>query len=229
MNRIVHHVRRVSSLVIGTPAKIANHRRSKYIFSAFAKKYGLVYFANVDTSKNDSHMVRGITLGMSKQDIHHVFGSHDGYDVMCVQRLGEYDSGHQWVVMQFDLHTAVSLPHILIGKTREIKPLFASVLGIHRDLQEHVFAQPDAHHPRFAKKFTTYAPPAHAPLVDHIVSPELTSAVMNHIHHIVIEIDGDSVYLCVEKPSTLSVSYLNKMMHYGVQFAKHIDKEMGSL
>lgn len=228
MNHIVHHVRRVSSLIIGTPTRLANDKHAKYVFSTFAKKHRMVYFASVDKSQNDSDVVRGITLGLSKQDAHHVIGSHDGYDIACVLRVGEAKSGHQWVVMEFDLHTAVNLPHVLIGKTSEVKPLFESLGGIHRELQEHIFAQPDNHHPKFAKKFITYAPPAHAPLVEHIISPDLTSAVMNHIHKIVIEIDGDSVLLCVDRP-TLSVQYLNKMMHYGVQFAKHIDEKMGSL
>jgi len=195
---------------------------------AFAKKRKLVYFAHVDTRENDSQVVRGITLGMSVRDSHHLFGSHDGYDIICVQRQGEAGTNHLWTVMEFDLHTAVGLPHVMLGKKTEVQPLFESLLGIHRDLQIHEFDDTKNHHRKFTKHFVAYAPPAHAPLVEHIISPELTSSLVDHIHRIVIEIEGDSVYLSVDDP-TLSVQYLDKMMHYGIQFAKHIDQRMGAL
>lgn len=226
MKRVVHHLRRTSSLLIGAPSRLSKDIRDKRTFMEFAKKRRLVYFANIDTSANDSQVVRGITLGLSSGDKQHVFGTHDSYDMAVVQRQGETE-GRYWVVMQFDLHTAVSLPHMIIGKETEARPLFESLLGIHRDLQLHHFAEPGQHHSKFSNHFVTYAPPAHAPLVEYVVSPELTNALVDHIHHIVIEIEGDSVYLIVDNPS-LSVQYLDKMMHYGIQFAKHIDEKMGA-
>lgn len=227
MKRVVHHLRRASSLLIGTPSRLSNEIHDKRIFTAFAKKQHLVYFSSIDTSANDTQVVRGITLGLSSGDKQHMFGSHDGYDMAVVQRQGETGSGRCWLVMQFDLHTAVNLPHMIIGKETETRPLFESLLGIHRDLQLHLFADPQQHHGKFNKHFVTYASPAHAPLVEHVVSPELTNALVDHIQHIVIEIEGDSIYLIVDRPS-LSVQYLDKMMHYGIQFAKHIDEKMGA-
>lgn len=226
MKRVVHHLRRASSLLIGTPSRLSGDIRDKRTFAEFAKKRHLVYFGNIDTSANDSQVVRGITLGLSSGDKQHVFGTHDGYDMAVVQRQGETE-GRFWVVMQFDLHTAVSLPHMIIGKETEARPLFESLLGIHRDLQLHHFTEPEQHHSKFSTHFVTYAPPAHAPLVEYVVSPELTNALVDHIHRIVIEVEGDSVYLIVDNPS-LSVQYLDKMMHYGIQFAKHIDEKMGA-
>lgn len=227
MKSLVHHVRRASTLLLGVPSRASNDRLAKRAFMAFAKKRGLVYFANVDTRQNDAQVVRGITLGMSEGDAHHIFGTHDSYDIVAVQRRGELGSNHVWTVMEFDLHTAVPLPHIILGKKNEAKPLFESLLGIHRDMQVHEFAEPASHHRKFIKHFIMYAPPAHAPLIEHIISPELTNALVDHIHRIVIEIEGDSVYLSVDNPS-LSVHYLDKMMHYGILFAKHIDQKMGA-
>lgn len=227
MERFAHHLRRASSLLLGTPSKIANDRHAKRVFKNFANKRKLVYFGAIDTRQNDSQVVRGITLGLSSEDAHHVFGSHDSYDMSLVQRQGEVGTRQWWVVMEFDLHTAVNLPHILIGKKSEAQPLFESLLGIHRDLQVHEFAEPENHHHKFIKHFVAYAPPAHAPLVEHIISPELANALVDHIQHIVIEIEGDCIYLTVAEP-TLSVQYLDKMMHYGIQFAKHIDQKMGA-
>ena len=227
MKHVIHRVRRASSRLLGIPAKLTSHRHSKQVFTDFAKKRGLLYFDDFNANQDDSHVVRGITLGISSGDAHHVFGSHDGYDIVCVQRQGERDINHEWIVMAFDLHTAVNLPHILIGKKSEAQPLFESLLGIHRDLQIHEFTQPEVHSKKFIKHFISYTPPAHAQLVEHIISPELTNAVVDHIHNIVIEIEGEVVYLTVDKPS-LSVEYLDKMMHYGILFAKHIDEKMGA-
>jgi hypothetical protein len=227
MAKLTDHLQRASTLLLGTPSKLASDRHAKHVFTTFAKKRKLVYFSEVNTKKDDTHIVRGVTLGISGGDLRHLFGSHDGYDVMCVQRQGEAGTSHLWTVMEFDLHTAVSLPHVILGKKSEVEPLFHSLLGIHRDLQEHLFIEPKEHHRKFIKHFVTYAPPAHAPLVEHIISPELTNSLVDHIQRIVIEIEGDSIYLSVDNP-VLSVGFLDKMMHYGILFAKHIDKKMGA-
>lgn len=227
MKRVVHHLKRASTLIIGTPSRLSSDLRDKRVFTAFAKKRKLVYFDTIDTRENNAQVIRGITLGLSTGDKQHMFGSHDGYDMGVVQRRSEVGTDRWWIVMQFDLHTAVALPHMIIGKEHEARPLFESLLGIHRDLQMHHFSEPNKHHGKFHKHFVIYSPPAHAPLVEHVISPELTNALVDHIHRIVIEVEGDSIYLSVDKPS-LSVEYLDKMMHYGVQFAKHIDEKMGA-
>lgn len=227
MGQMAEHLKRASSRLLGVPARATSDRHGKRAFMAFAKKRHLVYFSSIDTTQNDVQVVRGVTLGISSGDKHHVFGGHDGYDMAVVLRHGEPGTDHEWIVMQFDLHTAVNLPHMIIGKKAEAKILFESLLGIHRDLQMHEFAEPKSHHSKFIKHFVLYAPPAHAPTVEYVISPELTNALVDHVHRIVIEIEEDSVYLTVDRPS-LSVQYIDKMMHYGIQFAKHIDEKMGA-
>jgi hypothetical protein len=41
---------------------------------------------------------------------------------------------------------------MIIGKETEARPLFESLLGIHRDLQLHHFTEPEQHHSKFTTK-----------------------------------------------------------------------------
>lgn len=227
MKKIMHRVRRAKTRLITKPARIANERIARRVFKNFAKKHKLLYFAEVDNLHKESRIVRGLTLGLSKKDTHHAIGSHNSYDIACVYRYGKPETGYLWTVMEADLHTAVNLPHIIIGKKTEVKQLIGDLMGIHRHLSEHNFAQPDDHHTRFKRSFIAYASPAHASLVEHIISPELTNSLVDHLDKIVIEIEGDSIYLAVNNPR-LSVAYLDKLMHYTLEFARHTDERMGA-
>lgn len=227
MKSFSHHVRKASALIVGAPSRAAAEHQARKAFTGFAKRHKFVYFSKLNAHRDDTHVIRGITLGISAGDSNHIVGTHSGYDIVGVLRQNAVISNRSWVVMQFDLHTAVSLPHIIIGHQSEAKPLLDSLHGIHRDLREHLPSEVATHHAKFAKHYIVYAPPAHAPLVDHIVSTELTAAVVDRLGKIVIEIEGDSVYLCADNP-TVNIHYLDKMMHYGIEFAKHIDTRMGA-
>lgn len=233
MTKLSHHVRKATQ-IIGSATAITRARQDKRMITQFAKKAGLVYFGSISIQSNDSRLVRGVTLSTSYNDSHYCFGAHDGYDIVCVQRLaqvrtpGQASAKHRWFIMEFDLHTATALPHILIGRRDQANALYATMLSVQRDMQPHAFAAPDGHHKDFSRHFVTFAPPAHAPMVEFIVSPELTGAIVSHFKNLIIEVEGDSVYLLVDNPP-LTVGYLNKMMHYGLQFAKHIDERVGAL
>jgi hypothetical protein len=233
MTNISRHVKKASEF-IGSATALTKTRQEKRTIIQFAKKAGLVYFGSISVQSNDSRLVRGVTLSTSYNDSHYCFGAHDGYDIVCVQRLaqvrapGQPSTKHRWFIMEFDLHTATALPHIVIGRRDQANLLYANMLSVQRDMQPHAFADPDGHHKDFARHFVTFAPPAHAPMVEFIVSPELTSAIVNHFKHLMIEVEGDSVYLLVDNP-TITMGFLNKMMHYGIQFAKHIDERVGAL
>ncbi len=232
MNRLVGHIKKASAL-IGVTTRLTKDLQAKRIMVQFTNKTGLLYFGEINTQDNDSRLVRGITLATGYRDTNYCFGAHDSYDIAVVQRLGQVEvpdrqsDSHRWLIMQFDLHTATSLPHILISRRSAAEAMYANFLDVNRDMLEHVFASPDDHHEQFTKQFVTFAPPAHAPTVEHIVSPEFTSAIVGHFKHLMIEIEGDSVYLFVDDP-VITTPFLNKMLHYGLQFAKHIDERVGA-
>ncbi len=233
MTKLSHHVKKATQF-IGSATAVTRARQEKRIITQFAKKSGLVYFGSISIQSNDSRLVRGVTLSTSYNDSHYCFGVHDGYDIVCVQRLaqvrtpGQPSVKHRWFIMEFDLHTATALPHILIGKRDQASAMYANMLSVQRDMQPHVFADPAGHHKDFERKFVTFAPPAHSAMVEFIVSPELTGAIASHFKQLMIEVEGDSVYLLVDSPA-LSIAFLNKMMHYGIQFARHIDERVGAL
>lgn len=226
MKSITHHLRNAALSLTGSG-------QTKRVMMQFARKSGLIYFGAIDSAENGDHLIRGITLTMPGKDSHYSFGSHDSYDIACVQRVGvanfpdRKSTNHSWVVMQFDLHTASPLPHVLIGRRDQAQLLYASLLSIQREMSEHVFAEPDSHHKNFAKQFITLASPAHAGLVEHVVSPEFTSAIVGHFKNLMIEIEDDSLYLFIDDPRP-TLQSLDKMLHYGLVCAKHVDERMGA-
>lgn len=233
MTPLRHHLKRASEIIGASPLVATKDRQTKHIITQFARRAGLVYFGTITVKENDSRLVRGVTLGSGHRDAHYCFGVHDSYDIVCVQRLsettfpGKKSVSHEWYIMEFDLHAAVPLPHILVGRKDSNGSLYDNLLATHRDMQPHEFAEPNLHHKDYSKEYVTYAPPAHAPMVEFILSPEFTSAIVGHFKNLLIEIEDDSLYLLVDKPK-LSEAFLNKMMHYGLQVAKHIDERVGA-
>lgn len=232
MSQLKHHLKKASDL-FGASTRLTKDKQTKHVMTQFARRAGLVYFGSMGVETNDSRLVRGATLTTDHKDAHYCFGAHDSYDIVCVQRQaqvtfpGKKSTSHTWLVMEFDLHTAVPLPHILIGRKDQAELIYDNMLATQRDMLLHVFSSPDMHHKDYDKHYATYAPPAHAPMVEFIVSPEFTSAIVGHFKHLMIEIEGDSIYLFVDQ-SKLSVDFLNKMMHYGLLVARHIDERMGA-
>lgn len=206
---------------------ISKPQGDKHGFMEFAKKRRFIYFdAAVDSSKRDLRAVKGFTLGLSSHDANYMVGSHDDYDIMCVQRQSNSGAKHVWTVMAFELHTAVYLPHILLGKKSQVEPLYNSLPGMKEGLEVHEFTKSE-HRGAFSVHFIAYAPPAYNSTIEHVISPELTNAVVDHIQHVVIEVIEDTVYLATDHLAVSAV-YLDKIMHYGIQFARHIDEKMGA-
>lgn len=232
MSALKHHLKKASQL-LGASTRLTRDSQAKHVMTQFARKAGLVYFGSITVETNDSRLVRGVTLAPGHRDAHYCFGAHDGYDIVCVQRQsesvfpGKKSTSHTWTIMEFDLHTPTALPHIVIGRKDQAQLIYDNLLATQRDMQPHVFNSPDSHKEAYSKHYITYAPPAHAPMVDFIVSPEFTSAIVGHFKHLMIEIEGDNVYLFVDQAKP-NVAFLNKMMHYGLLVAKHIDERVGA-
>lgn len=233
MSPLRHHLKKASDFISTSPLIATKDRQTKHAITQFAKKAGLVYFGSITIETNDSRLVRGATLASGYKDAHYCFGVHDGYDIVCVQRQaqskfpGKKSTLHSWMIMEFDLHSATPLPHILIGRKGQAELLYDNLLATQRDMQPHVFSAPETHNKEYSRQYVTYSPPVHAPMVDFILSPEFTSAIVGHFKHLMIEIEGDSLYLMVDQ-TKLSVPFLDKMMHYGLQVAKHIDERVGA-
>lgn len=225
--KLVHRVRHASSRLIGVPSMYTYDRRVKSTFTEFAKQHKLLYFDSFDTSDNDAHVVRGMTLGLSSQDTHCLIGASGNYDLVCVYRQDKTVPEHFWTIMAFDLHTAVNLPHILIGQKAKAKSLFDSQLGIHRDMQPYEFERPEEHSKKFIKRFSVYSPPAYARVVEHIITPELSGTLMERLPDALLEVESDTVYVMADYVS-LTAEYLENLLQTGIIIANQIDKQMGN-
>lgn len=233
MSPLGHQFKKASGFFRASPLIATKDYQTKYAFLQFAKKSGLVYFGSTAASTDGSRLVRGVTLTSKHTDAHYCLGVHDGYDIACVQRSGEMSfpgkksTKHSWIIMEFDLHSASPLPHILIGRKNEAELLYDNMLTINRDMQEHIFSTPDQHKKEYIKQYATYSPPAYAHMVEFVISPEFSSAIVSHFKNLLIEIEGDNIYLFIDQPKP-TAAFLNKMMHYGLMVAKHIDERLGA-
>lgn len=195
----------------------------KKILLQFAQQHGFEYFDTQPLAVNDeTPLVKGATLEISQVDLAYLFGIYQDYDVTCVQRL---QSGKSiWITAAFSLHTAVYMPHVLIGAQTDLQRLVAEV-GLN-DLRLRGFSTSGASN-QVSQHFAVYAPSTLNSTIEHIISPELANALVEQISHVVVEVSEDTVYLSVSSQD-ITEELLTAMLQHGVRFASYIDKQMGA-
>ena len=195
----------------------------KKVLLQFTHHYGFEYFDTQQSAEHDiTPLVKGVTFGASQADSAYVFGAYEDYDVTCVQRLQFGKS--IWITMAFSLHTAVYLPHVLIGAQADLQRLVAE-LGLN-DLRLRGFSASGTSN-QVSQHFAVYAPSTLNSTIEHIISPELANALVEQIPHVIVEVSEDTVYVSVSDQD-VSEELLTIMLRHGVQFASYIDKQMGA-
>lgn len=200
----------------------------KRTIEKFAQKFGLLYFRSVNAASSQVSVIRGSTASIDQQDGNICIGSHDGYDMVFVERtattsFGEYPSTrHRWHIMEFDLHSHNNLPFIFIGTRQQSRTYYAKLFGTHREVG-HITREM---HPNITKNFdahyTVVASPAEHIVLTQLLTEPITASMAKNQLPFAIEIHGDSLFVITEA-SQVSQQSLTKMLHYGIWLARHID------
>ncbi len=195
----------------------------------FAKRHDLVYFSSVRS--DDVPVIRGSTATAKYVDNSYSIGTHAGYDMALVDRTSviEYEnyptSTHRWYVIQIDLHSARDLPYIFVGTRQQTKAYYARVLVSHRQTG---YISPDvlaAYGATFHSRYAIIGSPADIPIIHRLLTDDIVHSIATHRYPFAVEIEGSNLSVITEALAP-NQQLLNKLLHYGLWFAKQIDERL---
>ena len=213
------------------PAKVLQSRLHKRVFMQFAEKIGMVYFGYVDQRSDEHRLVRGLTLSATHRDNHYCIGSFKGYDITLVERTdtirfpGKPHATQDWIIMAFDLHTSVDLPHAFVGLHTHSDTFYSHLFTKFATLTRvplGTFSQYDA---GFVSRYAIYTEPAQLPLVEQLFSKEIAKSIFDHFGSLTIEVVDGCLYLYAwhQRPTT---AFLARMLQNGVWLASALDERV---
>jgi hypothetical protein len=197
----------------------------------FAEKVGLVYFGYVDQRSDEHRLVRGLTVSANHRDNHYCIGDFGGYDVMLVERVdtirfpGKPTRTHDWIIMTFDLHSKVDVPHVFLGLHTHSDTFYAHLFTKFSQLARVPLDPHDAYDQAFTSRYSMYAEPVRMFDAKHLFNHEITKTIADHFGSMTAEIVDGCLYVYAEHQRP-SVQLLEKMVKYGSWLADAIDERL---
>ncbi len=215
------------------PAKQLQSQLNRRTFQRFAEKIGLVYFGYVDQRDDEHSLIRGLTVSTKHRDNHYCIGSFDGYDVTLVERIDTIhhptkpSRTHNWVIMTFDLHQSVDMPHLFVGAHTHGDAFYQQLFTKYGSFNKIDVEQSGSYDFDFVNKYSVYAKAEQALSAQRLIHPALAREIANKFDKISIEISEGTIYLYAEnqQPNT---ALLDKMLTRGVWLAQCFDQAAGS-
>jgi hypothetical protein len=210
------------------PAKVIQSRLHKRVMMEFAEKAGLVYFGYVDQHGDEHRLVRGLTVSAHHHDNHYCIGTFHGYDVTLVERTdtitfpGKTPKPHDWIIMEFDLHTKVDLPHVFLGLHSHSDTFYAHLFTKFSKLAKVSLGTFGHYDPAFTNRYTVYTEPAQAIAAEHLFNQSITKTIGEHFGNLTIEITDNNLYFYAEHQRP-TLALLEKMLTYGAWLAESLD------
>ncbi len=211
------------------PAKVLQARLHKRVFMQFAEKTGLVYFGYVNQRSDEHRLVRGLTVSAKHRDDHYCIGSYHGYDIALVERVdtirfpGKPKKTHDWIIMTFDLHSPVDVPHVFMGLHTHSDTFYAQLFTKFSTLIKAPLGTFGAYDPAFVNKYALYTEPAQLVAAQRLFDQDIAKTIAAHFGSLTAEIVEGSLYLYAEHQRP-SMALLDKMIKYGVWLAQSIDE-----
>lgn len=217
-----------------TPSKVIQARLQRHAIMQFAEKIGLVYFGHVDQHGDDHRLVRGLTVSAKHKDTNYCIGSYDGYDITLVKRTdtiefpGKPSKKHEWVIMTFDLHARVDLPHVFMGLHTHGETFYAQLFTKFATLSKVPLGTLGVYEGTFTQRYSLFASPAQALSAERLFSPEIAQKIVNEFGSLTLEISDGVLYIYAEH-QRLTTALLEKMLKNGLWFAKALDESSASI
>lgn len=216
------------------PSKVIQSQLHRRVFMQFAEKIGMVYFGYVDQRSDEHRLVRGLTVSATHRDNHYCIGSFRGYDMTLVERIdtirfpGKSPKNHDWIVMTFDLHAPVDLPHVFVGLYTHSDTFYAHLFTKFAQFNKVPLGTFGVHDDSFMKRYVVYAEPAQLVTTERLFDTVLTRAIADHFGSLTIEIAENCLYIYAEHQRP-SVALLEKMLKNGVWLAQSLDERAGRI
>jgi hypothetical protein len=229
MNKV--HEKSKQLLKAFVPAYVMQSQIHKRVFMQFAEKVGFVYFGYVDQRSDDHRLIRGLTVSATHRDNHYCIGSYEGYDITLVERIDTITfprkptKQHKWIIMTFDLHTSVDIPHIFLGFHTHSETFYAQLLTKFSHLAKVHLGSITLYDKAFTDRYVMYTQPAQVVAAEQLFDAQMARTIADHFGSFTLEITEGTLYLYAEhqRPST---ALLEKMLQYGLWLAKTIDYKM---
>jgi len=217
------HANRLSRALTATPL-----RRKTVV--AFARKHQFVYFKTVPAGSLESPVVRGSSSAPDQVDSNYCVGSHAGYDMTLVERLASASfEGHKttvrrWYVLQIDLKHASNVPFVFLGTRQQSKAYYARILATHRDISYLSIPSLADSSAVFHAAHALLASPAQFDWLQRLFTDDVIATIAAYHHLFAVEIEGENLFVMTEA-LVPSEQLLDKLLHYGLWFAKKVDNE----
>lgn len=213
-----------------TPSKVIQARLRRRIILQFAEKIGLVYFGYVDQRSDDHRLVRGLTVSSKHRDNNYCLGSFEGYDITLVERTdtiefpGKPAKQHEWIIMTFDLHANVDLPHVFMGLHTHGEAFYAQLFTKFSTLSKVPLGTLGVYEGAFAARYSLFASPSQALSAERLFSPTVARTIIDQFGSLTIEIADGVLYVYAEH-QRLTPALLGKMLSNGLWLARTLDSE----
>lgn len=211
-----------------TPPKVLQARLHRHLIMRFAEKTGLVYFGYVDQRSDEHRLVRGLTVSSRHHDDNYCIGSLEGYDITLVERgdtihfPGKPSRSLRWMIMTFDLHAAVDLPHIFMGLHTHGEAFYARLFTHYSYLTKVPLGNLGVHEGAFTQRYGLYSSPSQALSAERLFNPEITKTIVDKFGGMMAEIADGVLYIYAED-QRLTPALLNRMLRNGLWLARELD------
>jgi len=211
------------------PAKVTQSFLHRQIFQKFANKVGLVYFGYVDQRHDEHSLIRGLTVSTKHRDNHYSIGTYESYDIALVERVdtiqfpAKVPQTHTWIIMTFDLHQAVDLPHIFIGLRNHGEAFYAQLFTKYAHFSELDTSVLPEYDSKFAAQYTLLTKADHMLQAKRVISPVIANVLSNEFESLAVEINNDTLYIYSNQHHP-TLALLEKMLTRGLWLARAIDQ-----
>lgn len=177
--------------VLAKVTKLFSHENA--VYKQFADHYDLVYFGQLH-QEDDERIVRGVTVSAKHRDEHNCVGTVHGYDVVLLKRTDTLMMPHNpsktekysWIIMQFDLHTTYSYPHVFLDGGHHDEAFYQALfIKFARLMRVDHAAFGDA--TTFNARFSAYTPPDALDDLPELLAGEVGETMAHHFGHLDFE------------------------------------------
>lgn len=217
-----------------TPSRVLQARAHRRVFTQFAEKTGLVYFGYVNQRDDEHRLVRGLTQSAYHKDENYCIGSHEGYDITLVQRSdmlsfpGKPKKNHTWLIMTFDLHARVDLPHMFLGLHTHGETFYSQVFTKFPQLAKVPLGHLGVYAGTFASRYALYSPVAQLLVAQRLFGGEVAQKIMESFGSLTLEVTDNVLYVYSEHQRPTQ-ALLGRMLTSGLWLAKKLDEEAARL
>lgn len=210
--------------------KAMQSRMHKRTFKQFASKLGFVYFGYVDQRNDEHNLVRGLTVSTKHHDNHYCIGSYSDYDVTLVERSdtirfpGKPAKAHNWVIMVFDLHRSVDLPHIFLGLKTHSEAFYAQFFTKFSHFSAVNLGTEHPYDADFMRRYTMYTKPEQALSAERLINQPIAKRINERFGNLSIEISENCLFLYAENQRPTTV-LLDTMLSRGIWLAQTLDRQ----